>query len=47
MADKLGDESKTTKAIRDKEALSLIMLHAIGEGLNDFADILKLFTEKE
>jgi len=47
MADKLGDESQTAKAIRDKEALSLIMQHAIDEGLNDLADILKLFTKKE
>ena len=44
MAEKLGDESKTTKAIRDKEARSVIIECATGEGLNDFADILNLFS---
>lgn len=47
MADKLGDESKTARAIRDKEATPSIIQYAVGEGLNDFADILKLFSKEE
>ena len=47
MAEKLGDESKTTKAIRGKEARSVIIECATEEGLNDFADILNLFSGED
>ena len=42
MADKLGDSSKTERAIRNKEPLAQIAQQAKEEGLNDFFDILKL-----
>mgnify|MGYP001989995864 CR=1 FL=1 len=44
MANKLGDESETGKAIKNEEPLLTITQHAIDEGLKDFADILKLST---
>jgi hypothetical protein len=47
IANKLGDVSKTGKAIKDKEPPSIISKHAKDEGLNDFSDILKLATEAE
>jgi signal-transduction protein with cAMP-binding, CBS, and nucleotidyltransferase domain len=47
MADKLGDESKTTRAIRDNGEVALILERAMDEGLQDFADALKIFTEIE
>ena len=42
MADKLGDSSKTERAIRNKEPLAQFAQQAKEEGLNDFLDILKL-----
>jgi len=45
MADKLGDESKTARAIQDKETVSSVLQYATGEGLNDFAEILNLFEK--
>ncbi len=42
MADKLGDSSKTERAIRNKEPLAQIAQQAKEEGLNGFFDILKL-----
>jgi len=42
MADKLGDKSKTEKAIRNKEPLAIIAQQAKEEGLNDFFDILNI-----
>ncbi len=42
MADKLGDSSKTERAIRNKEPLAQIAQQAKEEGLNDFFDILKV-----
>ena len=47
MADKLGDSSKTERAIRDKEPLTIIAQRAKEEGLNDFFEILKLSTDIE
>ncbi|MBT3923931.1 MAG: CBS domain-containing protein [Nitrospina sp.] len=47
IADKLGDSSKTGKAIKDKEPLPTISQYAIDEGLNDFSYILRLATETE
>ncbi len=47
MADKLGNSSKTERAIRDKEPLAIIAQQPKEEGLNDFFDILKLATEAE
>jgi len=45
IADKLGDASKTGKAVKDKESLPIIAQRAKEEGLNDFFDILRLATE--
>lgn len=42
MRNSLGDPSKTGRAIKDEEPLPIIAQYAIDEGLNDFADILKL-----
>ncbi len=47
MAAKLGDASKTGKAIRDSETLQNIVQYASEEGLSDLVDILKLSTEAE
>jgi len=44
MVDKLGDASKTGRAIKNEELLPTIAQYAMDEGLNDFADILKLST---
>ncbi|MFT4579439.1 MAG: signal-transduction protein with cAMP-binding, CBS, and nucleotidyltransferase domain [Nitrospinales bacterium] len=42
MATKLGDATKTGKAIKDSEPLINIIQYAHEDGLNDFVDILKL-----
>ncbi len=47
MVAKLGDGSKTGKAIRDSETLQTIVEYAGEEGLSDLVDILKLSTEAE
>lgn len=45
MSDKLGDRSKTGKAIKEKQPLSIIIKVAKEEGLNDFAEIMKLSND--
>jgi signal-transduction protein with cAMP-binding, CBS, and nucleotidyltransferase domain len=45
IADKLGDASKTGKAIKAKEPLPIIAQFATEEGLNDLSCILRLATE--
>ena len=45
IADKLGDASKTGKAIKAKEPLPTIAQFATEEGLNDLSCILRLATE--
>ncbi len=44
-ASNMGDSSKTAMAIRDQESLSIIIKYALEEGLNDFAEILKLVVD--
>ena len=44
MSDKLGSSSKTEKAIKEGEPISIIAQYAIDEGLNELAESLKLST---
>ena len=42
MVEKVGNSSKTGKAIRDKKPYPFIAQCALDEGLNDFAEVLSL-----